>query len=50
MTQNVLFHLSVTPGAIRWTDRPHGADTDAVLSDLGLTLTELATLRKKSAA
>ena len=31
--QNVLFRLSDTPGAIRWTGRPHGADTDAVLAE-----------------
>ena len=35
--QNVLFRLSATPGAIRWAGRPHGADTDAVLTELGLT-------------
>ncbi len=28
-----------TPGAIRWAGRPHGADTDAVLTELGLTAT-----------
>ena len=28
--QNVLFRLSDTPGAIRWTGRPHGADTDEI--------------------
>ena len=35
--QNVLFRLSATPGAIRWAGRPHGADTDTVLTELGLT-------------
>ncbi|MET7572580.1 CoA transferase [Streptomyces sp. NPDC005492] len=44
--QNVLFRLSATPGAIRWPGRPHGADTDTVLSELGLTETELAALRR----
>ena len=39
--QNVLFRLSATPGAIRWTGRPHGADTDGVLTELGLTADEL---------
>ena len=34
--QNVLFRLSETPGAISWAGRPHGADTDAVLTELGL--------------
>jgi crotonobetainyl-CoA:carnitine CoA-transferase CaiB-like acyl-CoA transferase len=47
--QNVLFRLSATPGAIRWTGRPHGADTDPVLTELGLTDTELTTLRQEGA-
>ncbi|WP_406416822.1 CaiB/BaiF CoA transferase family protein [Streptomyces sp. NBC_01614] len=47
--QNVLFRLSATPGTIRWTGRPHGADTDEILTDLGLTASELAALRKEGA-
>ncbi|MGW3102087.1 CaiB/BaiF CoA transferase family protein [Streptomyces sp. NPDC001100] len=47
--QNVLFRLSATPGAIRWPGRPHGADTDTVLTELGLTEAELATLRQEGA-
>ncbi|MFJ4683388.1 CaiB/BaiF CoA transferase family protein [Streptomyces sp. NPDC088789] len=47
--QNVLFRLSATPGAIRWAGRPHGADTDTVLTELGLTPAELADLRKEGA-
>ncbi|MEU1512729.1 CoA transferase [Streptomyces sp. NPDC005811] len=47
--QNVLFRLSATPGAIRWTGRPHGADTDEVLTELGLTPAELAALRAEGA-
>ncbi|MFG3201755.1 CaiB/BaiF CoA transferase family protein [Streptomyces sp. NPDC048192] len=47
--QNVLFRLSATPGAIRWAGRPHGADTDAVLTELGLTPAELHTLREEGA-
>lgn len=43
--QNVLFRLSATPGAIRWAGRPHGADTDAVLGELGLTAPEIEALR-----
>ncbi|WP_329299128.1 CoA transferase [Streptomyces sp. NBC_00659] len=43
--QNVLFRLSATPGAIHWAGRPHGADTDAVLGELGLTPTEIRELR-----
>ncbi len=45
--QNVLFRLSATPGAIRWAGRPHGADTDAVLADLGLNDAEIAALRER---
>lgn len=47
--QNVLFRLSATPGAIRWAGRPHGADTDAVLAELGLTPAEVAALRAEGA-
>ncbi|MFI5755256.1 CaiB/BaiF CoA transferase family protein [Streptomyces sp. NPDC051569] len=43
--QNVLFRLSETPGAIRWAGRPHGADTDTVLAELGLSAPEIAALR-----
>ncbi|WP_206281561.1 CoA transferase, partial [Streptomyces prasinopilosus] len=47
--QNVLFRLSHTPGAIRWAGRPHGADTDEVLTALGLTPAELTALRAEGA-
>ncbi|MEV6943684.1 CoA transferase [Streptomyces sp. NPDC051172] len=47
--QNVLFRLSATPGAIRWPGRPHGADTQTVLTGLGLTPTEQTTLREEGA-
>ncbi|MER6009125.1 CaiB/BaiF CoA transferase family protein [Streptomyces bluensis] len=47
--QNILFRLSSTPGAIRWAGRPHGADTEAVLTELGLTDTDLADLRSEGA-
>ncbi|WP_327314389.1 CaiB/BaiF CoA transferase family protein [Streptomyces sp. NBC_01235] len=47
--QNVLFRLSSTPGAIRWTGRPHGADTEPVLTELGLTPAELTALRAEGA-
>ncbi|MGI5442677.1 CaiB/BaiF CoA transferase family protein [Streptomyces shenzhenensis] len=47
--QNVLFRLSATPGEIRWAGRPHGADTDAVLTELGLTPAELRALREEGA-
>ncbi|KOU69678.1 acyl-CoA transferase [Streptomyces sp. MMG1533] len=45
--QNVLFRLSATPGAIRWTGRPHGADTAQVLTELGLTPADLEDLRRE---
>ncbi|MGW3459239.1 CaiB/BaiF CoA transferase family protein [Streptomyces olivaceoviridis] len=47
--QNVLFRLSATPGGIRWAGRPHGADTDAVLSELGLAPADIAALRAEGA-
>jgi crotonobetainyl-CoA:carnitine CoA-transferase CaiB-like acyl-CoA transferase len=47
--QNVLFRLSATPGAIRWAGRPHGADTEAVLTELGLTPSDLTALRAEGA-
>ncbi|MER6290708.1 CaiB/BaiF CoA transferase family protein [Streptomyces sviceus] len=47
--QNVLFRLSSTPGAIRWAGRPHGADTDEILRELGLTEAELTALRTEGA-
>jgi crotonobetainyl-CoA:carnitine CoA-transferase CaiB-like acyl-CoA transferase len=43
--QNVPFRLSATPGAIRFAGRPHGADTDAVLAELGLAPEQVAELR-----
>nr|WP_242676294.1 CoA transferase [Streptosporangium minutum] len=45
--QNVMFRLTGTPGEIRWTGRPHGADTGEVLGALGLTSEDLAALRDK---
>ena len=40
--QNVLYRMAETPGSIRFTGRPLGADTDAILGDeLGLDLTLL---------
>ncbi|WP_326583496.1 CoA transferase [Streptomyces sp. NBC_00481] len=47
--QNVLFRLSATPGAIRWAGRPHGADTDSVLTELGLSEPDIETLRQEGA-
>jgi crotonobetainyl-CoA:carnitine CoA-transferase CaiB-like acyl-CoA transferase len=47
--QNVLFRLSATPGAIRWAGRPHGADTESVLTELGLTAAEISALAAEGA-
>lgn len=47
--QNVLFRLSATPGAVRWAGRSHGADTDAVLAELGLAPADVAALRARGA-
>jgi crotonobetainyl-CoA:carnitine CoA-transferase CaiB-like acyl-CoA transferase len=44
--QNVPFRMSATPGAIRWAGRPHGADTAAVLAEIGVDADELARLRR----
>jgi crotonobetainyl-CoA:carnitine CoA-transferase CaiB-like acyl-CoA transferase len=49
LMQNVLFRLSSTPGSVRWTGRAHGADTDEVLSELGLSDDDIARLRKDGA-
>jgi crotonobetainyl-CoA:carnitine CoA-transferase CaiB-like acyl-CoA transferase len=45
--QNVLFRLSETPGAIRWAGRRHGADTAAVLTEIGVTAEQVAALRER---
>ncbi|MDJ0384361.1 CoA transferase [Streptomyces sp. G-G2] len=47
--QNVLFRLSETPGSIRWAGRAHGADTEAVLAELGLSGAEIDLLRTEGA-
>jgi len=47
LMQNVLFRLSSTPGSVRWTGRDHGADTDDVLAELGLSAEEIAGLRSQ---
>ena len=46
--QNVLYRMSETPGAIRFTGRPLGADTDAILvGELGLDPARVAELRER---
>ena len=46
---NLLFRMSQTPGEIRHTGRAHGADTDAVLGELGLSADRIAQLRAAGA-
>ncbi|MFC0624044.1 CaiB/BaiF CoA transferase family protein [Kribbella deserti] len=43
--QNVLFRMSESPGAIKWTGRAHGADTAEVLAEVGVSPERLAELR-----
>jgi crotonobetainyl-CoA:carnitine CoA-transferase CaiB-like acyl-CoA transferase len=43
--QNVPFRMSATPGRIRFAGRPHGADTAAVLAELGLSTMDIERLR-----
>ncbi|TDD68227.1 CoA transferase [Jiangella aurantiaca] len=45
--QNVLFRLSETPGAVRWTGRAHGADTSDLLAELGYSVDEIVELRSE---
>ena len=46
--QNVLFRMSETPGAIRWTGRGLGADTDHILGgELGVDEDRLRELRER---
>ena len=47
--QNVLFRLSDTPGGIRWAGRPHGADTEEVLTAAGFAPAEISALRAQGA-
>jgi crotonobetainyl-CoA:carnitine CoA-transferase CaiB-like acyl-CoA transferase len=47
--QNVLFRLSASPGEVRWSGRGHGADTDEVLGELGLSPDDIARLRAEGA-
>ena len=44
---NVISRLSETPGEIRSAGGPPGADTDAVLGELGLDRAELEGLRQR---
>ncbi|MBY4403721.1 CoA transferase [Rhodococcus fascians] len=46
--QNVMWRMGGSPGRIRHTGRPHGADTDDVLSELGCTADEIEAMRRDS--
>lgn len=46
--QNMLFRMSETPGRVRWSGRPRGADNRQIYcEELGLTEEELAELAEK---
>lgn len=45
--QNVLFRMGATPGAIRHTGRAMGADSDAVLTEIGIDPARIASLRER---
>ena len=45
--QNVMWRMGATPGRIRSTGRPLGADTDAVMDELGMPPERVAELRAK---
>lgn len=49
LMSNVIARLSATPGEIRWAGRAHGADTAAVLAEVGIDEEELARLRSEGA-
>ncbi len=47
LMHNVMWRMSATPGRIRFTGRKLGADTDAVLRELGYSGDDVASLRKQ---
>lgn len=49
LMQGPLFRLSGHDGVIRHTGRPHGADTDEVLAELGFPAERIAALRAEGA-
>jgi crotonobetainyl-CoA:carnitine CoA-transferase CaiB-like acyl-CoA transferase len=49
LQHNVMWRMDRTPGEIRFHGRPHGADTDEVLTELGLSPEEITSLRESEA-
>ncbi|WP_370542231.1 CaiB/BaiF CoA transferase family protein [Amycolatopsis sp. FDAARGOS 1241] len=49
LMQGPLFRLSDNAGVIGFTGRPHGADTDGVLKELGFSAERIASLREEGA-
>jgi crotonobetainyl-CoA:carnitine CoA-transferase CaiB-like acyl-CoA transferase len=47
LMHSVMWRLTRTPGSIRFTGRALGADTDAVLTELGYDATDLERMREK---
>jgi crotonobetainyl-CoA:carnitine CoA-transferase CaiB-like acyl-CoA transferase len=47
LMHNVMWRMTTTPGQIRFTGRPLGADTDTVLGELGIDTAELSRLREE---
>lgn len=45
--QDQLFRMSETPGRVRWTGRPHGADTAEVFATIDIDAAALAALRER---
>jgi len=46
LQHNLMWRLEKSPGAIRFTGRRLGADTDTILTDAGYTASEIASLRE----
>ncbi len=47
LQHNVMWRMSATPGSVRFPGRGPGADTDAVLADVGVSPTDCAELRRR---
>lgn len=45
LMHNVMWRMSKSPGAIKWAGKAIGADTDDVLSELGIDFERISTLR-----